>query len=147
MNFSTIALAVLGKKASAPGHLRACQIVSSLYSRLTPKERQPDVACRIQAEAKMTEQNHYVSLKTSPPSDASLMHLERCISPTSHFNNLYSVLATRLYFISDTFGYLYTFQDKKKSFLLLQWFHGYPHVKRKKGSHLKLFSVFPPATT
>lgn len=142
MNFITIALVVLGKKASAPGHLRACQIVSSLYSRLTPKERQPDVACRIQAEAKMTEQNHYVSLKTLPPSDASLS-----ISPTSHFNNLYSVLATFLYFISDTFGYLYTFQDKKKSFLLLQWFHGYPHVKRKKGSHLKLFSVFPPATT
>lgn len=90
----------------------------------------------------MTEQNHYVCHKPSPCSAASLNS-----SPTFHFKNLFSVLATFLHFMSDTFGYLYIFQGKKKPFLSLQWFHSYPHVKRKKRSYEKLFSVFPRATT
>lgn len=129
MNFSIVALAVLGKQASAPDPPQHMPVISGTWSRLSPERRHQVAAPKIQAEVKITKQYHPISLKLSPPSATCLS-----ISPNFHCKNLHSAKATFLYFMSDTFGHLYDFQEQKKLFLLLQWFYSYPHVKWAKGS-------------
>lgn len=66
-NFSVAALVVLGKQASAPDPPQGMPAHLMHVFRLRPKRRKLDAAHKIQAQVKITKQNHFFSLKPSPP--------------------------------------------------------------------------------